>query len=114
MWNGVAVPAHLKTNIPSEREYGTEIELVKNMYVEGGSSEKIPPVKVLENWYGGCHVEVFNALIQRCKWFGNRSFDFPVMSKRKIRVFPIKGAIGPTWDSFSLFTVAFGGFVKKP
>lgn len=43
MWNGVAVPAHAKTKKPSEKAYGTKIELVKSMCVEGIPSEKIPP-----------------------------------------------------------------------
>lgn len=43
MWNGVAVPAHAKTNKLSERAYGSEIELVKRTCVEGGPSEKYLP-----------------------------------------------------------------------
>jgi len=36
------------------------------------------------------------------------------MSERKIRVSPIKGAVGPTWNSFALFELGFGELWRKP
>jgi len=40
--NDLVVHVHAKTNRPSERAYGTKFKLMKNMYMKGGSSEKIP------------------------------------------------------------------------
>ena len=40
--NGIVVPTHAKINKPSERAYGTEIELMKSMYIKGALSEKLP------------------------------------------------------------------------
>lgn len=50
MWNEVVVTTHAKTNTPSERAYGTEIEHVKTMYVEGGSSEKYLSHESVGKW----------------------------------------------------------------
>jgi len=38
----------------------------------------------------------------------------PIMSERKIRVSPIKGVVGSSWNSFALFNLGFGGFLRKP